>query len=283
MSQTLSTTDHATDKLGQTYVYAVLSRRVGGVSVGINLNPNRACNFRCAYCQVEGLVKGAGPNIDLDQLERELHSVLDKVTSDNWLRVHAPEGKARLVSIAFSGDGEPTTSPTFAAAVERVVQVRRARGLESSVELILITNGTQSLRASVQEGLAILGGAGGEVWFKLDRGRDEDIARVNGTNLGRAHALRCLRATVDLCQTKIQTCWMCWDDALPSDAEKKGFLDILSEIRDEKLPIRGVLLYGLARPSHQPEATRLSAAPAEWMRDLGACIEALRFSVEVST
>ena len=35
------------------YVYPVLSRRSQGISVGINLNPDRRCNFDCVYCQVE--------------------------------------------------------------------------------------------------------------------------------------------------------------------------------------------------------------------------------------
>ena len=35
------------------YVYAVVSRRSHGVSVGINLNPGKECNFDCIYCQVD--------------------------------------------------------------------------------------------------------------------------------------------------------------------------------------------------------------------------------------
>jgi len=42
--RTLTVTDHSRESAGLTYVYPVLSRRSGGVSVGINLNPNNACN-----------------------------------------------------------------------------------------------------------------------------------------------------------------------------------------------------------------------------------------------
>ncbi len=48
----LSASDHDRDATGMQYVYAVVSRRAGGVSVGINLNPNNACNWACVYCQV---------------------------------------------------------------------------------------------------------------------------------------------------------------------------------------------------------------------------------------
>ena len=35
------------------FVYPVLSRRSHGLSVGINLNPDKICNFDCIYCQVD--------------------------------------------------------------------------------------------------------------------------------------------------------------------------------------------------------------------------------------
>ena len=47
----LTVDDHRRDSAGMRYVYPVLSRRARGVSIGINLNPNNACNWRCVYCQ----------------------------------------------------------------------------------------------------------------------------------------------------------------------------------------------------------------------------------------
>jgi wyosine [tRNA(Phe)-imidazoG37] synthetase (radical SAM superfamily) len=55
----LTVADHDRGSAGLTYVYPVVSRRAGGVSVGINLNVNNACNWRCIYCQVPGLTRGA--------------------------------------------------------------------------------------------------------------------------------------------------------------------------------------------------------------------------------
>ena len=73
---TLKVSDHDRDLAGLTYVYPVLSRRAGGVSIGINLNPNNACNWHCAYCQVPDLVRGRAPAIDLARLEAELRGFL---------------------------------------------------------------------------------------------------------------------------------------------------------------------------------------------------------------
>ena len=68
----LTVSDHRRDSAGMTYVYPVVSRRAGGVSVGINLNTNNACNWACLYCQVPELKRGGPPPIDLDRLEMEL-------------------------------------------------------------------------------------------------------------------------------------------------------------------------------------------------------------------
>ncbi|OYZ39127.1 MAG: radical SAM protein, partial [Methylotenera sp. 24-45-7] len=57
--KTLTTTDHNRDVIGMKYVYPVVSRRAGGVSIGINLNVNNACNWRCIYCNVPDLTRGA--------------------------------------------------------------------------------------------------------------------------------------------------------------------------------------------------------------------------------
>ncbi|MEX0791938.1 MAG: radical SAM protein, partial [Pirellulaceae bacterium] len=35
------------------FVYPVLSRRSKGISLGVNLNPDKRCNFDCIYCQVD--------------------------------------------------------------------------------------------------------------------------------------------------------------------------------------------------------------------------------------
>ena len=72
----LKTEDHSRDSAGMRYVHPVISRRAGGVSVGINLNPNNACNWRCIYCQVPDLTRGGPPPIDLSLLERELNEFL---------------------------------------------------------------------------------------------------------------------------------------------------------------------------------------------------------------
>ena len=85
----LTTTDHSRDSAGLRYVYPVVSRRAGGVSIGINLNPNNACNWRCIYCQVPELVRGTAPPIDLALLEQELSGFLHELQHGDFMQRRA--------------------------------------------------------------------------------------------------------------------------------------------------------------------------------------------------
>ena len=151
---TLKVSQHDRDLAGLTYVYPVLSRRAGGVSVGINLNPNNACNWHCAYCQVPDLVRGKAPDIDLLLLEHELSGFLADLTHGDWMERFVPEGSRVIRDIAFSGNGEPTSAEVFAEAVDRVLRVRDAFGLAAdAVPVRLITNGSLLAQARVQDGV----------------------------------------------------------------------------------------------------------------------------------
>ena len=119
----LTIEDHRRDSAGLRYVYPVISRRAGGVSVGINLNVNNACNWACVYCQVENLTRGGPPPIDLDLLERELDGFLDDALHGDFMSREVPAEVRHLMDIAFSGNGEPTSAAEFPEAVQAVRRV----------------------------------------------------------------------------------------------------------------------------------------------------------------
>ena len=171
----LSTADHARDAAGMTYVYPVVSRRAGGVSVGINLNPNNACDWRCVYCQVPNLVRGGAPAIDLAQLDQELRTMLHEILQGDFMVKHVPEDCRRLSDIAISGNGEPTGSSRFAEVVDLIGAVMHAFDLVGRLPLRLITNGSYMRKAHVQQGLARMRGLGGEVWIKIDDTRPPEV------------------------------------------------------------------------------------------------------------
>ncbi len=277
----LSTQRHESDECGLRYVYAVLSRRAGGVSVGVNVSTNRACNWRCVYCQVPELIRGQSPAVDLAVLESELGSVLDAAAS-GALFAEPERNVARppVVDVAFAGDGEPTTSPNFGDAVDVVARVLREKSL--SVPVVLITNGSQVSHAATRDALARLAAHGGRVWFKLDRATPEAMALCNGTPLAPEKHLRRLRECSDLCPTWVQSCWFAIDGEAPSEREVSEWLSALAAVVRDGAALRGVQLYSLARPSLQPEAPRLSSVDRPWLLALAARVEAMGLSVSVA-
>lgn len=251
-------TQHDRDSAGRTYVYPVLSRRAGGISLGINLNPNNACNWACAYCQVENLQRGGPPPLDVDLIEAELRSLLAEILAGDVFTAEAPPDQRGLVDIAFSGNGEPTSAPEFPEVVARVYRVLDDMIPRHDLPVRLITNGSLMHRASAQQGVALLGQRGGEVWFKVDRLLPESSRIVNGVKLVPARVARLLALTAELASVWVQTCWMGMDGVPPNEDDQQAYVDFLKPLASA---LQGVHLYGLARQSAQPEAARLSRLP----------------------
>jgi len=256
----LNVSDHSRDSAGLTYIYPVVSRRAGGVSIGINLNVNNACNWACVYCQVPDLKRGGPPPINLLQLQSELRKFLNDATNGDFLVQHAPPEARRLMDVAFSGNGEPTSAAEFGEAVVLVENVLREFQLQDALKLRLITNGSLLHRTEVRKGIARIGALNGEVWFKIDRVTENGIALVNNVCLAPERIEAALLECAELAPTWVQTCYFAIDGQEATKAEQAAYLQLIASVRTR---IKGVHLYGLARPSLQPAAQRLSNLPKE--------------------
>ncbi len=278
----LNVVDHDRNSAALRYVYPVVSRRAGGVSVGINLNPNNACNWRCLYCQVPDLVRGTAPPVDLALLEVELRGFLNQLLHGDFMQSRVPEGARRINDIALSGNGEPTSAAEFVAVIEIIARVRTALAVPDTVKTVLISNGSLLHRLDVQQGLREMAKIHGEVWFKLDRASAAGMLRVNDTHARIDKVREYLIQSIAACPTWLQTCWFALDGESPSVQDEDDYLDFVGGLLREGHPLQGVLLYGLARPSMQAEAPRLSALPEAAMQNFADRILALGLPVKVS-
>ncbi|WP_283742836.1 radical SAM protein [Sideroxydans sp. CL21] len=273
----LSVTDHSRDSAGLRYVYPVVSRRAGGVSIGINLNPNNACNWRCIYCQVPDLARGTAPPVDLPLLEKELGGFLHELQHGDFMQRVPPEAR-RINDIAISGNGEPTSAQEFAEVIELI-----ARHKPADLKLVLITNGSLMQRDNVQQGLRRIAQLSGEVWFKLDRASEEGMQRINDTKTTMDKVRQNLVAAIACCpDTWLQTCWFALDGAAPDAQDEDDYVTFIKGLLRGGIKPRGVLLYGLARPSLQAEAPRLSALSSELMEGFATRIRMLGVDVRVT-
>src|SRR5215813_14038485 len=83
---------------GNRYIYPVLARRTGGVSIGVNLNVDKICNFGCIYCEVNRRVAPLIKDVDLEALTAEMGTALAMAHNGELLRdarfagLAAPDG-----------------------------------------------------------------------------------------------------------------------------------------------------------------------------------------------
>lgn len=272
--------DHNRDVTGMTYIYPVVSRRAQGVSVGINLNVNNACNWRCIYCQVPNLTRGGPPAIELAQLKQELNSMMQALLHGDFMQRYVAESDRRLMDIAFSGNGEPTTCKQFGEVLDIVAEVMQQYDLiQQDVKVRLITNGSQMDKVEVQAWMKKLALINGEVWFKIDAGNRAGFARINDIQMTPEAHIKRLKTCAALCPTLVQTCMFALDGIAPSEADIADYLALIKQVSSE---IKGVHLYSVARPSYQPEAPRLGRLDEAWLNQMAERIGTLAIPVYVN-
>ncbi|MBI4578812.1 MAG: radical SAM protein [Planctomycetes bacterium] len=248
------------------YVYPVISRRSGGLSVGVNLNPDKACNFDCVYCQVDRTVPPTVRKVDVDVLRDELDHLVHLATSgelfDDPQFSHVPAQYRRFNDIAFSGDGEPTTSPQFPAAVRIAADIRRKYGLDD-VKLVLITDSAYLTKPAVRDALAVMDANNGETWAKLDAGTEEYYQLVNRPNVPLQAVLDNILDAARVRPVVIQSLWMNVHGSPPPDPEVDAFARRLRAILDAGGRIKLVQMHTIARQTTEPWVTPLDDATLE--------------------
>jgi len=261
MSQ-LTVKDHSRDVIGFKYVYPVISRRSGGLSIGINFNTNNACNWACAYCQVPDLTIGAAPELDLDLLAAELREFLqDVLHGDFYERFNIAEDKRVIKDIALSGNGEPTSVKDFYLAIQTITAVVEQANIPDPFQYVLITNGSLIHKQRVQAGLRLFNQYKGQVWYKVDSATEQGRRLVNQTALSAQQQYDNLILSANLCATWVQTCVLNYKEqevgCLLSETEQAAYLDLLGKVQRQGSHLEGVMLYSLARPSMQAQAVNI--------------------------
>jgi wyosine [tRNA(Phe)-imidazoG37] synthetase (radical SAM superfamily) len=248
------------------FVYPVLSRRSRGISIGVNLNPDKVCNFDCIYCQVDRRSEAETQFVELEQVLAELEQVVDLVVTgaifeDQKFR-SVPLHLRRLNDIAFSGDGEPTTYRNFDEIISRVAQFKRARGL-ADVKMVLITNATMFHRPPVVRGLAILDDNNGEVWAKLDAGTEPYYKLVERTVIPFKRVLDNILSASKLRPLVLQSLFMRINGEPPSAEEIDAYVQRINEVLAGGGKIKLVQVYTVARPPAESFVTSLSDAEVD--------------------
>jgi wyosine [tRNA(Phe)-imidazoG37] synthetase (radical SAM superfamily) len=260
------------------YVYPVISRRAGGMSIGVNLNLEKGCNFSCVYCQIDRHVSRGLRGVEVAKLTGELREAMTAATSGEIWReprfASTPAALQRVNDIAFSGDGEPTCVANFPAAVAAAANVREECDADS-VKIVVITNATRLDSDEVRRALPILDDNNGEIWAKLDAGTEERFRRIN-----RPHPQMTLQRIVDNIlsvalgrEVVIQTLLFRLDGELPPAEEIDAYCGRLRGIIGNGGQVRLVQLHTVARPPAEACVASLSDT------ELNAIAEQVRASL----
>ena len=245
------------------YCYPVISRRSRGLSLGVNLNLNKVCNFNCVYCEADRISPPKRKDIDLDQLEAEMKFLLDLAISGELFNLHpfsaVKTEQQTLNDLAFSGDGEPTTAKEFPESVDRLAKLLRCFNL-TNVKLVLITNATRLQDINVIKGIDALMANNGQIWAKLDAGTENLYRAVNRSGILLEQIIKNLEFAGKRWPITIQTLFLEWECAAPSEQELDSYIDRLKYLLNSGARLQGVQLYTVARPTPEIGARPLPSA-----------------------
>jgi histidinol dehydrogenase len=220
-------------------VYPVYSRRSRGLSLGINLYPDRkVCNFNCPYCEVFPFETGI--SFSVETMAKALENVIAQARS----RGERPR------DICFSGNGEPTMSPFLEAALETASRIRDELTPDSA--LVLITNGTGLLNRGTFDLLsrAALGPMALKLWLKLDAGTREWHARINRSNIPFGGLITAMQNFASRAPFTVQTMICSINGAHPPPSERAAWERLALELAAPG-HVTGFQIYGKARPGPQ--------------------------------
>jgi len=247
------------NSLNHRFVYAVISQRARGLSIGVSLTPDKRCNFDCVYCEVNRDEPGSGTVVDLRVLGAELAGLL-RVVAEGKLRGYAcfrnlPSELLQLKEVALSGDGEPTLCPNFTEAVREVVRIRQG-GEFPAFKIVLITNATTLEKPEVMRGVDLLE-ASDEIWAKLDAGSESYMNRINRPEVSLSHVLANILTLAKRRPIIIQSLFPLVKGVEPPGSEIDQYVRRLKELKDAGAKIAMVQVYSAHRPPHRPDCAHL--------------------------
>ena len=262
----LSFVDHRRSLLQNRYIYAVVSRRAKGLSIGINLNPDKSCNFDCPYCQVDRTAPGGDRNVDVSILTRELHHLFSlihegKLWSIEPFNTASPEMQI-VRDISFSGDGEPCSAKEFGSVVQVVAKLREEFSL-SHVRYQLLSNATLFHKLRVQKALKDFWNSDGMIWAKLDAGTESWFHKVDGTRIPFQRILDNILWAGKQAPITLQSMFHRFGTQEPSMEEIDAWGERILTLIEQGAQIAKVQIYSTARQPSDPSVGPLSKEKLE--------------------
>jgi len=238
-------------------VYPVYSRRSAGLSIGINLYPDKKnCRFDCPYCEVFPFSSNAV--FSLEQMQNDLRSCITASIQRN----------VPIMDICFSGNGEPTINPVFPDAFKIAEEIRKE--MAPSAQHVIITNGTGLMQKEI---FTLLCNAAAnpsvDIWLKLDAGTSGWYRQMNRCEIPFEKLTAVKKEFAACAPFTIQTMLCLIDGKPPPQEEIQTWQDLVCELALSG-NIRKVQIYGKARSA--PEDPLAATLPDYCLEERAASL-----------
>lgn len=247
-SSSLSIDNHPRLSEFNRLVYPVVSRRAGGLSIGINLNPKKECSFNCVYCQVDRSIK-------IEKLKVNPRQVYDEL--DYWFKLLKENGwkykNHQLKDISFAGDGEPTLVKQLSEIINDTIELKE-KYQNKDCKIILFTNGTKADRKDLQVVLPRLFKNNGEIWYKLDFWDNESFNKINQSHISYQKILDNLINLGRLYPLILQSCFFSWDGESFQIDKYEPYAKLIKTLLSQGVKVNQIQLYTVARKTADSRA-----------------------------
>lgn len=252
MHDTENVTIHDRKSSCSSLLYPVISRRAGGLSLGVNLFPDaKRCSFDCPYCEVHPFVGDLV--FSPARLESELQDFFIHEYPRNWKSM-------KLKDLCLSGNGEPTLSPHLQAALAICAQARgKYFACEGAVEaldrpkIVLITNATGFLNPQVSEILhEFVKTEDLVIWAKLDAGSNAGFSAMSRSGFDLGTIVDGLASFAMRSPIVIQTMLCSLHGVKPGVREAIDYAITIKKLLDSGSNIKEIHFYTVARTPLEP-------------------------------
>ncbi len=250
---------YARNFLNHRFVYVVVSPRAHGLAMGINMNPDKKCDFDCVYCEVNRESPSRDQALDVPVMVAELEQTMQMALEGKLRQLPQfqtlPAELLQLRHVVFSGEGEPTLCPNFREAVEAVSHLR-ALGRFPFFKLVLATNASGLDLPQVQAGLHSLTPRD-EIWTKLDGGTLDYITRIDRPQVPLEKVLANVLLVARQRPVVIQSLFPRFKGEEPPLEEIEAFVERLRGLKEAGAQISLVQIYSALRPTMDPDCGHL--------------------------
>jgi len=247
--------------LDNRFVYLLLSARAGGMTIGVDLEPDKECNPSCTQCDIHRVGRLLEPRLDVQGMADELTRTLALFRGGRVRELPnyrlVPDQLLHLRHVSLVGESEPTLAADCFEAFEAVIHIRALSGF-GFFKLVLMTNGAGLDQPGAQQRSLRHLTRMDEIWLRLDGGTQTYINKANHSGASLEKVLANILLLGRQRPVIIQSLFPAIHGEGPSIEEIEQYGQRLLELKNAGAQISHVQVYSATCPAAFPPFSHLS-------------------------